>query len=280
MDYFPLLVPSGKASSRPASVDAPFDGSIIAEVETGDEDVAELALATAYALYRDRDSWIPLPRRIEILGRAAELMQERRDELAREAAREGGKPLIDSQVEVDRAIDGARECVELLRTRAGRGIPMNLNAGSSGRLAFTHHEPIGVVLAFSAFNHPVNLIVHQVFPAVAAGCPFIVKPAEATPLSCMRVVSILREAGLPGEWGQALLTSDRDVAGKLVSDPRVAFFSFIGSGRVGWMLRSRLAPGARVATRHGGRRPQGGRPDAAGHGSGPTDSSRRGRSCR
>ncbi len=255
MDYFPLLVPSGKASSRPASVDAPFDGSIIAEVETGDEDVAELALATAYALYRDRDSWIPLPRRIEILGRAAELMQERRDELAREAAREGGKPLIDSQVEVDRAIDGARECVELLRTRAGRGIPMNLNAGSSGRLAFTHHEPIGVVLAFSAFNHPVNLIVHQVFPAVAAGCPFIVKPAEATPLSCMRVVSILREAGLPGEWGQALLTSDRDVAGKLVSDPRVAFFSFIGSGRVGWMLRSRLAPGARCALEHGGAAP-------------------------
>ena len=69
MDYFPLLVPSGKASSRPASVDAPFDGSIIAEVETGDEGVAELALATAYSLYRDRDSWIPLPRRVEILGR-------------------------------------------------------------------------------------------------------------------------------------------------------------------------------------------------------------------
>jgi acyl-CoA reductase-like NAD-dependent aldehyde dehydrogenase len=249
------MVPGAKAFLQPAQIDAPFDGSVIAEVETGDEEVVERALATAYGLYRDRDAWLPAPQRLEILGHAAELMQARRDELALEAAREGGKPLIDSQVEVDRAIDGVRECVELLRLQAGRGIPMNLNAASAGRVAFTQHEPIGVVLAFSAFNHPVNLIVHQVCPAIAAGCPFIVKPAEATPLSCMRVVSILQEAGLPEEWGQALLVSNREVAGKLVSDPRVAFFTFIGSGRVGWMLRSKLAPGARCVLEHGGAAP-------------------------
>jgi acyl-CoA reductase-like NAD-dependent aldehyde dehydrogenase len=249
------MVPGAKAFLQPVQIDAPFDGSVIAEVETGDEEVVERALATAYGLYRDRDAWLPAPQRLEILGHAAELMQARRDELALEAAREGGKPLIDSQVEVDRAIDGVRECVELLRLQAGRGIPMNLNAASAGRVAFTQHEPIGVVLAFSAFNHPVNLIVHQVCPAIAAGCPFIVKPAEATPLSCMRVVSILQEAGLPEEWGQALLVSNREVAGKLVSDPRVAFFTFIGSGRVGWMLRSKLAPGARCVLEHGGAAP-------------------------
>jgi acyl-CoA reductase-like NAD-dependent aldehyde dehydrogenase len=249
------MVPGAKAFLQPVQIDAPFDGSVIAEVETGDEEVVERALATAYGLYRDRDAWLPAPQRLEILGHAAELMQARRDELALEAAREGGKPLIDSQVEVDRAIDGVRECIELLRLQAGQGIPMNLNAASAGRVAFTQHEPIGVVLAFSAFNHPVNLIVHQVCPAIAAGCPFIVKPAEATPLSCMRVVSILQEAGLPEEWGQALLVSNREVAGKLVSDPRVAFFTFIGSGRVGWMLRSKLAPGARCVLEHGGAAP-------------------------
>jgi acyl-CoA reductase-like NAD-dependent aldehyde dehydrogenase len=217
--------------------------------------VVERALSTAHGLYRDRDAWLPAPQRIEILKRAAEIMQERRDELALESAREGGKPLMDSQVEVDRAIDGVHSCVDLLRGQAGHGIPMGINPASAGRLAFTQHEPIGVVLAFSAFNHPVNLIVHQICPAVAAGAPFIVKPAEATPLSCMRIVSILREAGLPEEWGQALLVSDLDVAGKLVSDPRVAFFTFIGSGRVGWMLRSQLAPGARCALEHGGAAP-------------------------
>ncbi len=255
MDHYPLLVPGAKADGEPLRVDAPFDGRVLAEVETGGADVVERALATAHALYRDRDAWLRAPRRIEILRRTAAIMQARRDEIALEAAREGGKPLTDSRVEVDRAIDGIHTCVELVRGQAGHGVPMGVNAASTGRLAFSTNEPIGVVLAFSAFNHPVNLIVHQVCPALAAGAPFVVKPAEATPLSCMRVVSILHEAGLPEEWGQALLTSDLEVAGRLVSDPRVAFFSFIGSGRVGWMLRSKLAPGARCALEHGGAAP-------------------------
>ena len=112
-----------------------------------------------------------------------------------------------------------------------------------------------MVLAFSAFNHPLNLIVHQVGPAVAAGCPVIVKPAEVTPLSCMRFVGILREAGLPEPWCQALVTTDLEVAGSMVADPRVGFFTFIGSAAVGWMLRSRLAPGTHCALEHGGAAP-------------------------
>jgi acyl-CoA reductase-like NAD-dependent aldehyde dehydrogenase len=176
------------------------------------------------------------------------------EELAMGAAREGGKPLADSRAEVRRAIDGVHSCVEVLRTEAGHVIPMNLNAASMNRIAFTQHEPIGVVTAVSAFNHPVNLIVHQVCPAVAAGCPFIVKPAADTPLSCFRVVRLLREAGLPEEWGQALL-AEREVAERLVTDARVGFFSFVGSARVGWGLRSKLAPGTRCSLEHGGAAP-------------------------
>ncbi len=174
------------------------------------------------------------------------------EELAVEAAREGGKPLIDSRVEVARAIDGVRLCVEGLRTQAGGEIPMGLNAGSMQRLAFTRLEPIGVVVAVSAFNHPLNLIVHQVGPAIATGCPVIVKPANDTALSCLRFVQILREAGLPEEWCQVAVTAGREVAEQLVTDSRVDFFSFIGSARVGWHLRSKLAPGARCALEHGG----------------------------
>ena len=132
---------------------------------------------------------------------------------------------------------------------------MGVNPASAGRLAFTRHEPIGVVVALSAFNHPLNLIVHQVAPAVAAGCPVVVKPAEATPLSCMRFVGILHEAGLPAPWAQAMLTTGHDVSAALVNDERVAFFTFIGSARVGWMLRSQLAPGTRCALEHGGAAP-------------------------
>ena len=178
--------------------------------------------------------------------------QDVRGQLASQAAREGGKPLMDSLVEVDRAIDGVKLCVQHLRTQAGSEIPMSLNAYCMGRLAFTRHEPIGVVVAFSAFNHPLNLIVHQVCPAIAAGCPVIVKPAKATPLSCFRLVDILRQSGLPAEWCQALVTASNDVATEMIKDRRLGFFSFIGSGRVGWDLRAKLAPGARCSLEHGG----------------------------
>lgn len=261
-DHFPLMVPGGKTTSPPREVSAPYDGTLLATVDTADGGIAERALATAYALYRNRDAWLSPARRIDILRNVAELMQDRSESLALEAAREGGKPLMDSRVEVARAIDGMLTCAELLRSEAGHVIPMNLNAASLGRIAFTQREPIGVVVAVSAFNHPLNLIVHQIGPAIAAGCPVIVKPAEDTPLSCYRLVSLLRECGLPEEWCQALVTENMAITGQLVTDRRVGFFSFIGSAAVGWMLRSRLAPGARCALEHGGAAPVLVAPDA------------------
>lgn len=236
-------------------VTAPFDGSEIATVPNATREDVETALATAHALYRDRDGWLSKPHRIDILRKAAEIIKERREELAVAAAREGGKPLPDSLVEIDRAADGVENCVEVLRSEGGRVIPMSLNPSSTGRVAFTQFEPIGVVVAVSAFNHPFNLIVHQVAPAIAVGCPVIVKPADVTPLSCYAFVEILYEAGLPKEWCQVLVPQDLADASALVTDERNAFFSFIGSARVGWMLRSQLAPGTRCALEHGGAAP-------------------------
>ncbi len=252
---FPLMIPGANTSDGPLEILAPFDRSLIATTDTADAPAVEKALETAYSLFRDRKNWLSIPKRIEVLENAAEMMEQRFDDLAIEAAREGGKPLNDSKVEVTRAIDGLNLCIETLRTEAGEEIPMGLNAASMGRMAFTRSEPIGVVVAVSAFNHPLNLIVHQVAPAVATGCPVIVKPAEDTPISCFRFVEILREAGLPDEWCQALTVKDLNVATKLVTDERVGFFSFIGSARVGWMLRSQLAPGTRCALEHGGAAP-------------------------
>jgi len=250
-DHFAIMVPGAQPSGK-KEIRAPYDGKPIATIDTGGAAAVEKALATAHALHRDRDAWLPPARRIAILKKAVALMEARAEELAVEAAREGGKPLVDSRVEVARAIDGMANCAEILRSESGHVIPMNINAASAGRVAFTQREPIGVVIALSAFNHPVNLIVHQVGPAIAAGCPVIVKPAGDTPLSCMRVVAILREAGLPDAWCQALVTESTELATRLASDARVAFLSFIGSARVGWMLRSKLAPGARCALEHGG----------------------------
>lgn len=254
-EHFPLMVPGATATGETLEVHAPFDRSLIATVDAAGPETVERAMAQAHALFRNRDAWLPAAERIAILERVAELMKARAETLALAAAREGGKPLIDSRVEVARAIDGVRNCVECIRENAGREIPMGINAASAHRLAMTHREPIGVVVAVSAFNHPLNLIVHQVGPAIAAGCPVVVKPAEDTPLSCLRFVDLLREAGLPEAWCQALVVKDLAVAEALVTDARVGFFSFIGSARVGWMLRSKLAPGARCALEHGSAAP-------------------------
>jgi acyl-CoA reductase-like NAD-dependent aldehyde dehydrogenase len=189
------------------------------------------------------------------LHRLAAMITERREELALLAASEGGKPLADSFVEIDRGADGINCCIEALRAEGGYVVPMGLNAGSQGRIAFTQKEPIGPVVAVSAFNHPFNLIIHQVGPAVAAGCPVMVKPAEITPLSCLKIAEMFVEAGLPPEWCQVVMPETRDLSTKLVTDERVGFFSFIGSARVGWMLRSQLAPGTRCALEHGGAAP-------------------------
>ncbi len=231
---------------------APYDGRLIATVDTLDARGVEQALTTAQRLFADRPAWLSADRRMEILYRAAELLSQRAEAFALAAASEGGKPLVDSRAEVARAIDGLRNCAELLRSEAGVEVPMGVTPASGQRLAFTHHEPIGVVVAVSAFNHPLNLIVHQVGPAVASGCPVVVKPAADTPLSCIHLLDLLREAGLPAGWAQALLTDGHATSEALVTDPRVAFFSFIGSARVGWHLRSRLAPGTRCALEHGG----------------------------
>ncbi len=259
--HFPLMVPGASANGT-HDVTAPYDGNHIASVDVAGAAAVETALATAHALYQDRDNWLTAPQRIEILKRTAAIMQERADELAIEAAREGGKPLVDSQVEVARAIDGVHNCIDCIKENHGTEIPMGINPASMGRMAMTHREPIGVVVAVSAFNHPLNLIIHQVGPAIASGCPVIIKPAGDTPLSCMRFVAILREAGLPPEWCMPMVINDRAVSTSLVADKRVAFFSFIGSGKVGWSLRSQLAPGARCALEHGGAAPVIVEPDA------------------
>lgn len=232
-----------------------YDRRPIAEVETEGADALEAKLELAARSLRDRDQWLKPHERIEVLYRLASLMEPLREKFSRLIAQEGGKPLVDAGVEANRAIDGVRNAAEELRNFAGREIPMGLTAASTGRWAFTTKEPIGVVVAISAFNHPLNLIVHQVAPAIATGCPVIVKPAPVTPLCCQEFVRLVREAGLAEPWCQTFLPNDNALAERLATDPRVAFLSFIGSARVGWYLHSKLAPGARCALEHGGAAP-------------------------
>jgi acyl-CoA reductase-like NAD-dependent aldehyde dehydrogenase len=232
-----------------------FDRAQIAQLESDDAAALERKIVSATRLFANRDAQLKPHQRMDILRELTRLMVGKRAYFGRQIAREGGKPLTDAMAEVDRAIDGVRNAVDVLRVGGGREVPMGLTRASTGRRAFTIVEPIGVVAAISAFNHPLNLIVHQVVPAIAVGCPVIIKPSPATPLSCIDFVSLIQEAGLPADWCQTFLPETNELAEALATDPRIAFLSFIGSSRVGWYLRSRLPPGTRCALEHGGAAP-------------------------
>jgi len=232
------------------TVNAPFDGSIIDELPLTSAQEAEVLLERAYQLHRNRSRWLPKSQRRTVLAELRDKVESQLEPLALQAAREGGKPLIDSRAELKRAVQGIDWAVGEIDRMSGETIPM----GAHSKIAFTLPEPRGVVFALSAFNHPFNLIVHQVVTAVAAGCPVIVKPAAATPLSCRSIVQLLYDCDLPPEWCQMIVCS-HEVTDKIASDSRLAYLSFIGSAEIGWRLRSRLAPGVHCTLEHGGAAP-------------------------
>ncbi|MCB2208049.1 MAG: aldehyde dehydrogenase family protein [Bacteroidetes bacterium] len=233
---------------------SPYNLKLIKEIPKLNEDQAFEALEKAHKLFLDQSKWLPAYKKIAILERVVEIMKSRVEDLTKIAAEEGGKPYKDSKVEVLRAINGVKLAIEQIGQLKGEQIPMGLTEASQNRIAFTMREPIGVVMSVSAFNHPLNLIIHQTVTAIAAGCPVLVKPASTTPLSCLNFVDILHEAGLPDEYCQAVVCSS-SVAEKLVTDERVNYVSFIGSAKIGWYLRSKIAPGTRIALEHGGAAP-------------------------
>ncbi|MFC2111550.1 aldehyde dehydrogenase family protein [Bacteroidota bacterium] len=230
---------------------SPYDNSLIEEVPLVGQTEVEKAISLAYDIFKDQSKWLPVYERVDILDRVANIMLESVEELTNKAAQEGGKPYMDSKIEVNRAINGVKLAIEHIGQLKGEQIPMGHTKSSVNRLAYTMREPIGVVSSISAFNHPLNLIIHQTVPAIAVGAPVIIKPASSTPLSCLAFINILKKAGLPDEWCQSIICNRED-AEKLYTDSRINYLSFIGSAEVGWKMRSKLAAGTRCALEHGG----------------------------
>ena len=178
-------------------VTSPFDGRVVGSVPFTTVEGVQKAIDTAYEKFLDVDNWIPKYKRIEILENLMKIMSSQVEELTILCASEGGKPYIDSKVEIQRAINGVKIAIEQIGLQEGQEIAMGHTASSANRMAYTMKEPIGVVAAISAFNHPFNLAIHQVIPAIAVGCPVIIRPATQTPMSALRLVELLKEAGLP-----------------------------------------------------------------------------------
>lgn len=232
-------------------VKSPFDSSPVAEIEKSDAQTVEQAFCNAEYYFGRVMKRMPAYERAEILYGVARLISENIEDLARTIALEGGKPIKDARVEAIRAVNTVKMSADCALSLNGEQITMDRAPGSEEYLAYTTLEPIGPILAISAFNHPVNLICHQVATAIAAGNTVLVKPASQTPVSCFKIIRFFHEAGLP-EGIINILTVPGSAMDGIVADPRLRFISFIGSADVGWNLSKRIAPGVRLALEHGG----------------------------
>ena len=171
--------------------------------------------------------------------------EERREEMARTICAEAGKPIRTARVEASRAVSTYTFAAVEARKLAGEAIPMDASEAGEGKLAFTLRRPIGIVGAISPFNFPCNLVAHKLAPALAAGCPVVLKPASQTPLSALLLAELEQEAGLPAGWLNVLVGPASEIGDVLVADERVKLITFTGSSGVGWGLQER-APRKRV----------------------------------
>jgi acyl-CoA reductase-like NAD-dependent aldehyde dehydrogenase len=219
-------------------VRSPYSGEPVARVPQANADHARRAVdAAAKALEQP----MPAHRRAEILDAVAALLRERADEVARTISAEAGKPMKAARVEADRAVSTFTMAAVEARRLAGDMVPMDASAAGVGKLAYTMRVPIGVVGAITPFNFPLNLVGHKVAPALAAGCPVVLKPAGQTPLSALLLAELEMEAGLPSGWLNVLVGPSAEIGDVLVEDERVRLITFTGSAEVGWKIRERAA---------------------------------------
>jgi acyl-CoA reductase-like NAD-dependent aldehyde dehydrogenase len=223
-------------------VRSPYSGDVVGRVAKGGADETRRALDAA-----DRALANPLPahKRAEILVKVAGLIGRRHEELARTICEEAGKPIKTARVEASRAMSTYTFAAVEARKLAGEMIPMEAAQAGEGKLGFTLRRPIGIVGAISPFNFPCNLVAHKLAPALAAGCPVVLKPASATPLSALILAELEQEAGLPAGWLNVVVGPSSAIGDVLVEDERVKLITFTGSGPVGWGIQER-APRKRV----------------------------------
>jgi acyl-CoA reductase-like NAD-dependent aldehyde dehydrogenase len=240
-------------SSDEIVVTSPFDGSEIGRVPLSSADDVDRAVATARQALRAG----PLPRwkRAEILDSAARLLGEREEQFARTIAAEAAKPIRTARAEAQRAVGTFQFAAAEARTFAGEVVPLDAIAAGEGKVGFAMRVPIGIVGAISPFNFPLNLVAHKLAPAIAAGCPVVLKPASQTPLSAVALATLLvDECGLPAEYLHVVAGSGSTVGNAIVDHPDIAMITFTGSPEVGWGIRAR-APRKRVGLELGNNAP-------------------------
>lgn len=229
---------------------SPNDGKLLTTIQQATEEDVYYILASLKKSQNEAAALKPYERS-RILLNVAQDLKTQVDYLAWVIASEGGKPLKDAKVEALRAISTLELCAEETLRLTGEVIPMERTPAGKDHISFSIRAPIGPVLAISAFNHPLNLISHQVGCAFASGNCVVLKPASSTPVSAYLLWEAFKRAGLPENVFQ-VVTADVSLIEKLVSSHEFHFVSFIGSAKVGWEMRKKIAKGTRLSLEHGG----------------------------
>lgn len=245
----------GAWSTGTASVEvrSPYNDELIGSIPEMTSAQVDQAVAVAKNALHTQ----PLPqwKRAEILDKAAVALAARREQFAQAIAWEAAKPIKTARVEADRAVSTLQFSAAVARTLTGEVVPLEASPVGEGKLGFTLRVPIGVVGAIAPFNFPLNLVAHKLGPAIAAGCPVVLKPATQTPFSSVLLAQVLiDEAGLPIDYLQIVTGGGVTVGGALVENPDVALITFTGSPEVGWGIRAK-APQKRVGLELGNNAP-------------------------
>lgn len=181
---------------------------------------------------------LPIPERVRVLHRTADYIEAHAEQFSRLLTSELGKPISASRGETDRAVNTLRYAAEEARRLPGETVPLDTREDGQGTVAFTVAKPQGIVAAVTPFNFPLNLVVHKVAPAIAAGCPVVLKPSSKTRLVAGLLVEAFAAAGLPRGFLNLVTGSPRAVVDTWQADERVAVLTFTGSSAVGWGLKA------------------------------------------
>ncbi|HMP76440.1 MAG TPA: aldehyde dehydrogenase family protein [Kiritimatiellia bacterium] len=237
-DRYPLFLANRPhAPNFDLEVRDKFTGDVVARVAQADAALIDRALEKARAAVQPmRD--MPAHKRQAVLEHLVRRVSERREELAALLCAEAGKPIKDSRGEVTRLIDTLRLSAEEATRQYGEVMPLDISPRTTGYAGMWKRVPIGVCSFISPFNFPLNLVAHKIGPALAVGCPFVLKPASLTPLGALMLGELLAETDLP-EGSFSILPCPRDGADLFTTDPRIQLLSFTGSPDVGWALKAK-----------------------------------------
>jgi len=235
-ESYPIWV-AGQALTTESVLEvlSPYSGEVAYRTSLGGEVELEQALRAAQSVRQEMQA-LPVYKRYQILKQISEAIERNRQAFATIMAREAGKPIKTALAEADRAAQTFLIAAEESKRLPGEVMSLDWMASGANKEAIVKYFPVGIVAGISPFNFPLNLVAHKVAPAIAAGCPIILKPASKTPISALFLASLIAETDLP-KGALSVIPMDRASGNRLVTDDRFALLSFTGSPDVGWEMK-------------------------------------------